>query len=462
MTKQYWPRTVSAAILTLWVSPCVSATPPTLTHGVMSGEVTATSANIWTRASQEATIDVEYDTTKEFHHPQTGGRIQVSAANDFTGVASLSGLHPATRYFYRVRVKEEELSKSIAGSFVTAPPPDRPEEVTFLWGGDLGGQGVCRQPTYTIFNNLNTQAADFFLFAGDTIYADSRCASPPNAPGSDFSAAAQEQFWAKYKYQREDLAFQRFLTHTSVYAIWDDHEVKNDFAGPTEPLMPIGLQAFWNYFPFVSADRQDRRLYRSFRWGNHLELFILDTRQYRSPNIQPDGPEKTMLGATQLKWLLDGLESSTATWQVIMSSVPLSAQTGNLMRGHDSWAGGSFPGGFDHELEKITTALRRVQKRNVVWLSADIHVARALAYDPDQDGAVDFHEFISGPLSAGTGDFDPLDQKFHPRLLYEETKFFNFGKIRIDAETGTLTVEIRDQEEKIHYLLTLPTVGAAH
>ena len=266
----------------------------------MSGEVTATGANIWTRASQEAMIDVEYDTTKEFHHPQTGGRIQVSAENDFTGVASLSGLHPATRYFYRVRVKEDDPANAIVGSFVTAPPPDRPDEVTFLWGADLGGQGICRQPGYPIFDILNAQSADFFLFAGDTIYADSRCPSPPNAPGADFKATTQEQFWAKYRYQREDRALRNFFTHTSVYATWDDHEVTGDFAGPAEPLMPIGLQAFRNYFPFASADRQDRRLYRSFRWGNHLDLFMLDTRQYRSPNIQPDGPEKTMLGATQL------------------------------------------------------------------------------------------------------------------------------------------------------------------
>lgn len=198
------------------------------------------------------------------------------------------------------------------------------------------------------------------------------------------------------------------------------------------------------------------RRYRSFRWGNRLELFILDNRQYRTPNAEPDGPEKTMLGAAQLKWLLDGLASSSATWQVIMSSVPLSAQTGNPKTGHDSWAVGSFPGGFDAELEKIIAALHTQQKRNVVWLSTDIHVARSLSYDPNLDGVVDFYEFISGPLSAMTGDLDPLDETFHPRILSEETHFFNFGIIRIAGKTGALTVEIRDQQGNTHYTLTLP------
>lgn len=420
-----------------------------------SGEVTVTNANVWTRADQPATLAVEYDTVPEFQQPTTGETVRVSAETDFTGVAALTGLRPATRYFYRVREANGASPSGISGSFVTAPLSDQPSSVTFLWGGDLGGQGVCRRSTYVIFDAMRVQAADFFLFGGDTVYADGRCPSPPNAPGADFRATSQEQFWAKYKYQREDAAFQRFLARTSVYAIWDDHEVKSDFSGSVEPLMPIGLKAFWEYFPFTPREQGDRQLYRSFRWGKHLELFILDTRQYRSPNLQPDGPDKTMLGAAQLQWLLDGLASSTATWQVIFSSVPLSTQTGNPTKGHDSWANGSFPGGFGVELAKIVSALRQQQKRNVVWLAADIHVARALAYDPDQDGGVDFHEFISGPLSAATGDLDPLDGAFHPRLLYEETTFLNFGKIRIDGASGTLTVEIIDQEGKAHYTLTL-------
>jgi alkaline phosphatase D len=443
-------------VLTLWTFSFAQAAPPFLTHGITSGEVTATSANIWTRADQAAEVLVEYAQTAKFQPLKGASKISVSAEQDFTGVVSLTGLQPATRYYYRARPRTAAASTGLVGSFVTAPAREQPHDVTFLWGGDLGGQGFCRQPAYTIFHAMDALAADFFLFGGDTIYADSPCPSPPNAPGSDFIARTQEQFWAKYRYQREDDALRKLLANTSVYAIWDDHEVTNDFAGPTQPLSPVGLNAFWDYFPFTRASRESRQLYRSFRWGNRLELFILDNRQYRAPNAEPDGPEKTMLGAAQLKWLLDGLTSSTATWQVIMSSVPLSARTGNPRTGHDSWAKGSFPGGFDTELEKIVATLRTQQKRNVVWLSTDIHVARSLSYDPDQDGVVDFHEFISGPLSAITGDLDPLDDTFRPQILYEETHFFNFGVVRIAGKTGALTVEIRDQEGSKHYTLTLP------
>ncbi len=427
-----------------------------VSHGVASGDVTATTAVIWARADRDATLVVEYATTPAFSDAQSGGTMPVSAATDFTGTVTLTGLRPATRYSYRVRPQGAEVSESEVGSFVTAPASDQPHDVTFVWSGDLGGQGFCRQPEYTIFTPMKSVGADFFIFEGDTIYADSPCPSPPNAPGADFKAATQAEFWTKHRYQREDRLLREFLAVTPVYAIWDDHEVKNDFSGPTEPLTPLGLKAFLDYFPIRRVAEAPQRLYRAFRWGQSLELLILDTRQYRSPNRQVDGPDKTMLGPTQLRWLLDRLATSTASWQIIVSSVPLSAHTGSLLTGNDSWGRGEFSSGFDTELGKIVATLQDRHLRNVVWLSTDIHVARILSYDPNQDGVTDFHEFISGPLSAITGNFDPLDQTFHPSILYEENKFFNFGVVKIDGMSGALTVEIRDQEGKVHYMLTLP------
>ncbi len=448
---------MASAILWALFVPCsASPAPPKLSHGVASGDVTDTSAVIWARADEATTLVVEYASSPAFGEVQAGGTMPVSAASDFAGTVVLTGLQPAQRYYYRVRPQGAEVATSVVGSFTTAPKPDQPRDVTFLWGGDLGGQGFCRRPEYTIFTPMRALGADFFIFGGDTIYADSPCVSPPNTPGADFKATTQQEFWTKHRYQREDRPLRELLAVTPVYPIWDDHEVKNDFAGPTEPLTPLGLKALLDYFPVRRVLEEPQRLYRSFRWGQRLEVLLLDTRQYRSPNLQTDGPDKTMLGATQLRWLLERLATSTATWQVIVSSVPLSTHTGGLLTGNDSWGRGLVSSGFDTELRKIVLAFQARRLRNVVWLSTDIHVARILSYDPNQDGVADFHEFINGPLSAITGNLDPLDPTFHPRLLYEENDFFNFGVVKIDGTSGALTVEIRDQEGKVHYTLTLP------
>ena len=302
------------------------------------GEVRPTAAILWVRAPAPGEVDVEYGPLPAA--TPSRARLSVGRETDLTGKLALTGLHPATRYAYRV----EQGGQGVTGQFVTAPAPEQPGRVSLLWSGDLGGGRFCRRldEGYRIFRAMLRHQADFFLFVGDTIYADHRCGGPGLVPGADFEAHTLEQFRQKHRYNREDPAHDAFLKSTSVYAIWDDHEVRNDFAGPTEPLMPVGRQAFLEYWPVAASADDPTRLYRSFRWGRLLEIFILDTRQYRSDNGQPDGPGKTMLGNTQRRWLTDGVATSTATWKVVVSSVPLSIPTGRPHR--DSWSNASVWG----------------------------------------------------------------------------------------------------------------------
>ena len=125
--------------------------------------------------------------------------------------------------------------------------------VTFAWSGDLGGQQRCRRGAagYPIFDVMRAQQLDFFLFLGDTIYSDDLCPSPPNEPGADFQATTLAEYRARHRYQRGAVALRRFLDIVPVYVIWDDHEVRNDFAGPFDSQMPAGRQALREYWPIA-------------------------------------------------------------------------------------------------------------------------------------------------------------------------------------------------------------------
>ncbi|MGH7277054.1 MAG: alkaline phosphatase D family protein, partial [Candidatus Rokuibacteriota bacterium] len=311
---------------------------------------------------------------------------------------------------------------------------------------DLGSSEFCRRVDggYPILRALAGVRPDFFIFAGDTIYADSRCRGEGIVPGSEFVASTLAGYRAKHRYNREDATVQAFLRTTSVYAVWDDHEVRNDFAGPVEPLMPLGRQAFFEYWPIAAPSSEPTRLYRKFRWGRLLEVFILDARQYRSANTEPDGPGKTMLGAAQRRWLVEEVAASDAVWKVVVSSVPLAVPTGRPER-RDSWSNASFWGlpqedgtGFAVERDAILRSLRDRGVRNLVVLAADVHHAELIRHHPTPEFS--FHEFIAGPLSASLGRPRPLDTALNARSLFARGGVKNFGLVTV--EPGHLTVRL--------------------
>jgi len=432
------------AVGLLFAAAAATADSPAVLVAV--GDVTSTSAVLWTRGTAEGDLAVEYGPAG---HAAAKAMIAVTAASDLTGKLRLTGLTPATRYAYRV----QSAGTTASGEFSTAPAPEATARVRVLWSGDLGGGAFCRPRNgeYKIFRAMAASRPDFFLFVGDTIYADHRCGGPDVVPGVDFVASTLAEYRTKHRYNREDPAAAAFYASAAVMPIWDDHEVRNDFSGRNEPLTPIGRQAFLDYWPILPPAEEPGRLYRSARWGRLLDVFVLDTRQYRSPNTQPDGPGKTMLGATQRRWLLDGVVASSATWKVIVTSVPLSVPTGRADR-HDSWSNASILGvpdenstGFAVERDAILKTLRDRGVKNVIFLAADVHHAELIRHHPAAGFSV--YEFIAGPLSAPQGRPRFLDQGLNPRSLFARGGVNNFGEITIEREL--LTVRIIDDDGQV-------------
>ena len=432
-----------------------------LPQGVAVGDVSSQSALLWVRTDGPASIQIEWATVSGWERASKfvtvmapvsrTAVIATTVETDYTLTIPLEGLSSATRYRYHVLVgSADQTTRPVSpvlaakGEFTTLPDEKISAAVTFAWSGDLGGQGRCRQGMdgYPIFDVIHRHSPDFFLFLGDTIYSDNPCPSPPNEPGADFKATTLQTYRLRHRYQRGAEALRRFLETTPVYVAWDDHEVRNNFAGPHEEQMPAGRQALREYWPIASPTHDPHRLYRRVRYGADLELFILDTRQYRSRNADPDSPAKTMLGATQLAWLLDGLRFSTATWKVIVTSVPLSIPKGGDVNvpGYDGWAGGPDGTGFERERRVIVDTILDHKLKNVVFLAGDVHLVQANAYDPDQNGVIDFHEYIVGPLSARHGVLTAWDEGLHPARLFYESGFDNFGLVRVTKDEFAFTV----------------------
>jgi alkaline phosphatase D len=458
------------------------ALPPLiLTHGIASGDITASTAVIWARASGKAQMHVEIATDPGFSSRKSSRSAPALEGTDYTAQLTLEGLEPDTGYWYRVWLAgagaegRSDVTDSQVGTFRTAPAPWQSRAISFIVGADVGGQRFCRSVEdggYAIFASMEALAPDFFIANGDLIYADGDCpADGPDGPGGwqnipgDFpgigdgsvdwtdTAAVREVFLQHYRYNRADPYIQSFLRRTPVISQWDDHEVINDFGAPwtywnsatvDRPGYPnivrAGLETFFAYWPIHRQAPDSERIYRSFRHGQDLELFVLDARSHRDRNDLSDTPEndKVMLGREQLAWLVEGIRASTATWKVVSSDVPMSITTGSVAFGRDAWANlGAEPSGFERELLRMLSELDRIDATNVVFVTTDVHFAQTIKYDTDANSDGDrliLHELVSGPLNAIRAAPRPLDPAANPTSLYAEGGLFNFSYVRLERQ----------------------------
>jgi phosphodiesterase/alkaline phosphatase D-like protein len=361
--------------------------------GVGAFEVGQRHAILWTHvvpanpAHEAVPFRVELAKDAAFAQVVRWQPVVAKADDDYTARAFVPFLKPATRYWYRF-VSTASGATSPAGSFRTAPVATDGSPVRFVLSGDsnLGYVG----PLGLDFHVLSAAAADdpdFFVFYGDTVYADSGI-----LPGGA-DAFTLDEYRAVHRMTRADPHMQALLAATGTFTGWDDHEVRNDYQGATvDPVQfENGARAFFEYLPVrLLPQLPPYRIDRNVRWGKHVELFFVDGRQFRSaerfcnPDPIPDGPETadtlfspfvedeqlvvqvdpvlgpiaagllltpsdpvcvadsledpsaTLLGAPQLAALKQALLDSTATFKIIVNDVPLSRL---FVLPYDRWEG---------------------------------------------------------------------------------------------------------------------------
>lgn len=187
---------------------------------------------------------------------------------------------------------------------------------------------------------------------------------------------------------------------------WDDHETENNYADdldengspPAEFLVrrAAAYRAYWENLPLRSPQQPvgpDLQLYRRVRWGLLAQFDILDTRQYRSNQAYGDGadipgpestdPKRTITGATQERWLIDGWRDSKAVWNVVPQQVNFSQRKLDLNAAAklsmDAWDG--YPASRDRVLAGAASA----GIENLMVLTGDVHVGYAYDIKADFD-----------------------------------------------------------------------------
>ncbi len=414
---------VAAATLALAVASADAASPG-FRYGVAAGEITPTSAVLWTRAPRPGAVLLTVSTATAV----PAGRFAATATsgNDRTVQRVVRGLKAGTRYRYFFT---QGKAKSAIGSFTTAPAANVSASVRFAISGDADAtpatNGKPAFNRYEVYQRMSAEANHFNINLGDTIYSDSEVAGTPVAR----TVSAK---WEKYRLGLGLPALWALRASAGLYSHWDDHEFINDFSRPEhgEAIYRAGVQAFRDYSPVTYSAATG--LYRTFRWGKHLELFFLDERSFRSAKattacsgdlaptapqavrdafatlapglrnpVSPaciaaiDDPSRTMLGARQYAAFTRAIKASTATWKVIVNEVPIQQY---YALPYDRWEG------YAAEREQLLRFLRDV--KNVVFLTTDTHAnlvnevrSKSLSATPESYG---IWEVVTGPVATNT------------------------------------------------------------
>jgi alkaline phosphatase D len=464
------------------IAGCVPSQPfrfdrDPFTLGVASGDPLADGVVLWTRlvpdpltggGMRTTPVDVEWlvardDAMKDVVRSGTSSALPELAHSIHVEV---DGLDPDRVYWYRFRAGGAE---SPIGRTRTAPASGTaPSALRFAFAS-------CQNYTqgyYTAHANLAREDLHVVFFLGDYIYegtARGDIVRDYSKRGWSYSLADYRDRYAQYKMDRDlqaaHAAFPWIVT-------WDDHEVENNYAGGIDKLdqhnkaaiarRAAGYQAFYEHMPVRAPRPQgpDLKLYRSVAYGELATFFVLDTRQYRSPEIAlcpeqeqtPSGycpasidPMRTMLGTDQRSWLLKGLTDSAVAWNFVAQSVRFAQQDSNpdlakhTFDGVDNWMG--------YVADRQLILDRFASTRNPVVLSGDSHVN--FVYDLKRDFGDPTSPTVGTELvgTSISSEGDPFVEQtqFTPPLKNPQLRFFDNhrGYVRCTLERARLSADFR-------------------
>ncbi|WP_432108283.1 alkaline phosphatase D family protein [Streptomyces sp. AA1529] len=394
----------------------VRADPFTL--GVASGDPQPGSVVLWTRLAPEpyepgsglpkARIPVRWELAHDrrfrrvvrrgaaLAHPELNHAVHVEA----------EGLGADRVYYYRFRAGKW---LSPVGRTRTAPAP----------GADIGELRLAavscqayHHGYFTAHRHLAEEDVDLVLHLGDYLYeyavdahGGARGYTDRELPSRfDRETVSLEEYRLRYALYKSDPDLQAAHAAHPFVVTWDDHETENNYAddvpedgGSSEDFLvrrAAAYRAYWENLPLRRPQRPrgpDMRLYRRLRFGRLAQFDILDTRQYRSDQAYGDGwhhpgpestdPARTMVGAAQERWLIDGWRGSDAVWNLVPQQVTFSERRSSSTSAYkvsmDAWDGA--PASRD----RLLAGAEAAGVENLMVLTGDVH--KGYAYDIKQD-----------------------------------------------------------------------------
>ncbi|CAN5424431.1 alkaline phosphatase D family protein [soil metagenome] len=410
-------------------------------HGVASGDPRPSRVVIWTRVTPTGAstpgsgkgpkVTVAWQVAKDPHFRTvvTRGTFATSASRDHTVKLDVTGLKPATWYYYRFSHRG---AHSRVGRMRTAPAAKaKPRNLRFgvvscanLQAGWFSAyRGIAARDDLHAVVHLGDYVYEYG--PGEYGYGMSNRDIRRHQPAHEMvSLADYRQRHAQYK---TDPDLQDAHAKYSWIVTWDDHEVTNDqWRNGAENHQPDegdyhrrrarAHRAYDEWMP-ARLDNTAKlgdgdRLYRRLTFGQLAEISMLDLRSYRSAPVDPalpapapspdtaavSDPDRTITGTRQLRWLKKSLVRKRALWKVIGNPVMIAPVTfvqvpGELVGPINDVTGllpdDGFPynvdqwDGYTHDRHEVFSFIKNHHVENALFITGDIHSGWAadLPYD---------------------------------------------------------------------------------
>jgi len=235
-----------------------------------------------------------------------------------------------------------------------------------------------------------------------------------------------------------------------MLSTWDDHDFGANDAGEEYPMKDTSKQLFLNFFDVKPDDirRKRKGVYfsKDYTVGKYgIRIILLDTRYFRS-KLTPDHKtgkrykpnkygEGTMLGEAQWKWLKNELYHSKADFNIIMSSI----QFLSYEHGFETW------GNMPHEAEKLEKIISGSGAKAVIILSGDRHIAE-ISSKKLKNLSYPLIDFTSSGMTHSFTSYKGEPNKYRLSKVVPKK---NFGVLRIDLASKTVTMEIRGENNAL-------------
>lgn len=376
-------------------------------HGVASGDPLADRVILWTRVTppnrDTGVVAVKWQmaTDPELRTVIADGITHTDASRDFTVKLDPDNLQPGTTYYYRFSALGHH---SPIGRTKTLPA-NHVEKLRIAFTS-------CANYPYGYFNVYGMIARrhdlDVVLHLGDYLYEYANGTYGDGAPYGRIPEPNKEivtldDYRCRFAQYHTDIDLQEAHRQHPFIAVWDDHETADDSwkdgaenhnpelgEGDWPTRRDAAVQAYYEWMPIRQTDPDDPlRCYRSFRFGNLLDLVMLDTRLYGRDKQPADihdpainDPDRSLLGATQESWCLQQLSQSKQDdirWRVVGQQVMF----GQLLVGGDIFNVDQWDG-YPASRRRVLNHLRDDAIDNTIILTGDIHSSWAMdiAEDP--------------------------------------------------------------------------------